>query len=652
MRKLFVLFFCLYPVLAFAEDINIEGRVFADTGPLNGALVYVYKSYTDLTKSTPFVISEPTDERGLYKFQLPEGEYYFIARGKKDNRKYFSYHGNNPIKIENEKIWLTFMANEVEEPDYSHGNTSLKGVVTYKGKPVVGAYVTLYAPDTKKFKGLGIKTESVKSGGAFDINIPGGKYIVIAKKKQDGKRMRPLEKGDLFCYYPYNPVKVQEDRVVQIEVPCYPKGERDIFTQVPKIKSNDLVTLEQLDKTFQSGIKGCVRDIEGKPVPGLFVMAYKSKQSVFLMHHLSTRTEYIGETDTEGNYFISIDTDGDFHVVARNSLGRSPQKGDIYGIYEGKTKNIVFFKKGQIVEDIDITVGKIKDTDSQKLFLRKQKVEEEKQEFKEYFIIDKDTTWKGDILIHDIVLVRRGVTLTIESGTTVRFRKVDLDNDGIGDGRIVVEGTLIARGTKKDKIIFTSVSEKPEKKDWAYVMILTADSDNILEYCEFHYAFTGLQIQYSNAEITDCLFNNNHEGLRFRGANLTVEYNNFYNNTVGIGFAGLDGKIIIRNNNLNNNNIGILFMKPRISPFTHVKANINEGALNIKKNNIYNNIEYNLKIGENQTMEIDVTGNWWGYPQKEAIEALLFDKSEDSALGQVIYLPYLVEPIKNIGIRY
>lgn len=649
MRKLFVLLLCLLPAFAFADDINIEGRVLTEEGPLKGAVVYTYKNYADITKSTPFFISEPTDEQGLYKFQLPAGEYYFIARGQKDNRAYFSYHGNNPVKIESEKVWLTFMANEVKEPEYSKGNTSLRGIIAYKGMPVKGAYITLYDPDTKKFKGLGVRTESVKSDGTFDMTIPTGEYIVIAKKKGERRRMRPLEKGDLFCYYPYNPVKIQTDKVVQIEVPCYPKGERDSFTETPHIKSNDYITVEQIDTGSQPGIKGTVRDLEGNPVAGLYVLAYRSKQSVFLMHNLSARTEYTGETDEEGKYFIPIDTDGFFYIVARDAIGRSPQSGDIYGMFEGKTTRQVLFEKGQVVHDIDIVVGRIKDTSQ--LFTSIQESAVEKQEFKNYSTLEQNTTWKGDILIHDVVLVKRGVTLTIEPGTSIRFHKKDRDEDGIGDGGVVVQGTVIARGTKKDRIIFTSAAERPEKKDWSYIMVLTAESDNIFEYCEVRYAFTGIQIQYSNAKISDCLFNNNHEGLRFRGAHLTAEYNDFLDNTLGIGFAGLDGRIVIMNNDISKNNVGILFMHPRADPVIIKKSHETGGAPLIANNNIYDNIEYNLKIGENQSLDIPVTDNWWGNTKKEVIETLLYDKKKDSTLGSIIYSPFLVEPIHSIGIR-
>ena len=438
--------------------------------------------------------------------------------------------------------------------------------------------------------------------------------------------MRPLEKGDLFCYYPYNPVDVQIDKVVQIEVPCYPKGERDSFTETPQIKSNDYITVEQLDAAAQPGIKGTVRDIEGNPVSGLYVLAYKGKQSVFLMHHLSTRTEYIGETDDEGNYFIPVDTDGAFYIVARDAIGRSPQSGDIYGMYEGKTTRQVSFEKGQVVNDIDIVAGRIQDT--RQLFTSIQESAGEGQEFKENTAIEQNTTWEGTILIHDVVVVKRGVTLTIEPGTNIRFLKKDLDKDGIGDGGIVVEGTIIARGTKRDRIIFASAAERPEKKDWSYIMVLTAESGNIFEYCEVHHAFTGIQIQYSNAKITDCLFKNNHEGLRFRRAHLTAEYNNFLDNALGIGFAGLDGRIVITNNEISGNDVGILFMHPRADPVIIKKSHETGSVPVIANNNIYDNIEYNFKIGENQSLDIQVTDNWWGNTNKEVIETLLYDKEE------------------------
>jgi hypothetical protein len=653
MRKFFPIFFFfwLLPALTLANDINIEGRVFTETGPMEGIKVYVYKNYDDINSGTPFLISEPTDKKGLYRFQLPPGEYFFTAKGNMDGKEFYAYHGKNPIKVETENIWLTFMINETKPPVYSDGDTSLKGVVTYKGSPVKDAYITLYTPETKKFKGLGYRTESINADGTFNLSLTAGKYIVVAKKKETGKKMRPLKKGDLFCYYPLNPIEVKSNKVVRIEVPCYPKGDRSSFAEAPPIKTNDYTTVEHLADRTMFGIKGKIRDLEGNPVAKLFVLAYRSKQSPFLMHYLSDRTEYAGETDREGNYFIPIDADGDFYIIARNTLGGSPRSGDVYGFYEGTATHSVSFRNGQIIENIDIVVGKVKDKNSQQLAVARQLSGTENQKFEGDTVVDRDTFWKGNILIDGMVVVKRGVTLTIEPGTIISFNKRDRDKNGIGDSGIMVEGRIVAHGTKDKKIIFTSASEKPEPRDWSYIMVLTAGPDNIFEYCEVHYAFTGLQIQYSNATITDCFFNKNYEGLRFNSSNLVVEHNSFLNNNVGIGFAGLDGKVIIRNNIISNNNVGVLFMRPRVNSVDFKKSQkIVEMPL-LENNNINSNHEHNFKIGESQSMDIDVTNNWWGSIKKETIEELLFDKKKNYSLGQVIYSPYLVGPVQNAGVR-
>lgn len=650
MRQFLILLLCLFPALAFANDIKIEGRVFTETGPMKGARVYVYKSYDDINAGIPFLTSEPANEQGLYKFRLSAGNYYFTAKGNKDGKEFFAYHGNNPIKVETENLWLTFMANEIKPPAYSGGATSLKGVVTYKESPVKDAYLTLYTPETKKFKGLGYRTESINADGTFNISLSAGRYIVIAKKKESGKKIRPLKKGDLFCYYPQNPVEVRAGQVVQIEVPCYPKGDRGSFAETPQIKKNDYTTVEHLADKSGSGIKGNVRDVYGNPAAGLFVLAYRSREPVFLMHQLSERTEYSGETDSKGNYFIPVDSDGDFYIVARNTVGESPKSGDIYGLYEGDATHSVSFKNGQITDNINIVVGRVKDENNQQLAIGKQSGvgnHEPKMEN----VIEKDTVWKGNILIDDIVVVKKGVTLTIEPGTLISFRKLDRDKNGIGGAGIIVEGRIVARGTEKNKIVFTSASEKPEAKDWAYVMVLAAGPANTFEYCEFHYAFTGLQIQYSNAKITDCFFNKNHEGLRFNSSNLVVEHNSFLNNDVGIGFAGLDGKVIIRNNIISNNNVGVLFMHTRVNAVDLKKKQETEEMPLVKNNNINDNFQYNFKIGEGQSKDIDVSDNWWGGVREADIKGLIFDRTKDKALGEVIYSPCLSGSVQNAGIR-
>ena len=73
-------------------------------------------------------------------------------------------------------------------------------------------------------------------------------------------------------------------------------------------------------------------------------------------------------------------------------------------------------------------------------------------------IIHQDMTWSGDIAIRGVFVVGRGATLTIHPGTTVRFQKIDSNNDQIGDSEIRVLGQISAVGTKEAPIRSTGAS--------------------------------------------------------------------------------------------------------------------------------------------------------------------------------------------------
>jgi hypothetical protein len=261
MRRLFIFFLLFYPTLALAGDINIEGRVVTEFGPLEGAKVYAYRNYADIHSGIPIIVSEPAEENGLYKAKLPEGEYFFTAKGNKDGNEYFAFHGKNPIKLEKDELRITFIANKVDLPPvYSEGVSSIEGVAVYKGRPVEGAYIALYSPNTKPFRGLGLTIEPVGGDGRFSLAVPPGEYVVILKKLKSGKGNTPLKKGDLFCYYPYNPIEVIADKTVSIVVPCYPKDDRSVFVKAPSVKTDDYAAPENAAINSEIGIIGKITE--------------------------------------------------------------------------------------------------------------------------------------------------------------------------------------------------------------------------------------------------------------------------------------------------------------------------------------------------------------------------------------------------------
>ena len=89
-------------------------------------------------------------------------------------------------------------------------------------------------------------------------------------------------------------------------------------------------------------------------------------------------------------------------------------------------------------------------------------------------MINSDTTWTNDksYLVVGNVLVSSGVTLTIQSGTVVRF------NPGTS---LLVGGTLIADGTQDQEIVFTSAQSNPTPGAWEIIKFTASAVDAVVD---------------------------------------------------------------------------------------------------------------------------------------------------------------------------
>jgi len=270
-------------------------------------------------------------------------------------------------------------------------------------------------------------------------------------------------------------------------------------------------------------------------------------------------------------------------------------------------------------------------------------------------VLESDTVWSGSIIIEGVVLVGRKATLTIMPGTVIKFRKIDRNNDGIGDSEIRVLGRVLAEGQPDSPILFESAEKNPDSMDWSYLLIFASGKKSIIEYCRFRHAFSGVQVHFSTASISNSLFEKNNEGVRFGRTRLSIEQNLFRNNDVGIRFTRMEGPVIITHNEIYENRIGI-FLVPsgqNIQDFFEPDRSgrpWNTGRLLITENNIYNNSLYNLSLGEKQLWDLDVSGNWWGSRDPKLIMQEIFDKDSDPELGKALFIPYADRPFAGAGI--
>lgn len=208
----------------------VEGVVLTRGGPLAGGHVKAYKTLRDTWGGTPFATSSTGSKTGFYRLELPPGKFYLVAGGAGNDTEYSSFHGGNPVTVDTKNLWLSFMLNPATAPAVKTAErTRLTGMVTFRGKPVAKAQVSLYLPANNAFKGLGFMSNTTADDGSFSFTMLPGDYLVVARKRLSDKGGMPLRKGDLFCYVAGNPVTAKENVETSIEIPCYTVNDVNAF---------------------------------------------------------------------------------------------------------------------------------------------------------------------------------------------------------------------------------------------------------------------------------------------------------------------------------------------------------------------------------------------------------------------------------------
>ncbi len=286
----------------------------------------------------------------------------------------------------------------------------------------------------------------------------------------------------------------------------------------------------------------------------------------------------------------------------------------------------------------------------------------------------KDTTWQGTVQINGDIDVPPGVTLTVLPGTTVKFKRIDeksdqnmygVDSPYYPQAELIVRGKIIARGTEKETIVFTSAEIDARPADWGAINLLGGEG-NVIEYCKILFAYNGVHGHGAGAAINHNEFAKNGVGISCKKeeetpsapwfgqmSDMQITYNRFINNKGAIGFR--NSKAVISHNLIQDNKFYGIFPKDDVQAeisFNEITGNKKgiylfqvKGAT-IHNNNIHDNIDYNIAVAEAQDFDVDARENWFGTTDQAKIDESIFDKKDDPEMGTVLIDPLLTKPVQ------
>jgi TonB family protein len=240
-------------------------------------------------------------------------------------------------------------------------------------------------------------------------------------------------------------------------------------------------------------------------------------------------------------------------------------------------------------------------------------------------VMKEDMVWSGEVVVGSDLVIPSGVTLTIVSGTKVKFLPQE------EPVRILVRGKLIARGQGEERILFTTTSFEPQMGDWWGIEFRSSDVGSVLENCRIEYGRYGVFCLASSPHLKGNTISHNLKGgvVCINRSSPTVEGCQIWGN----GEEGILCKYLsppkIERTEITANPYGIVILD-RSCPYL--------GSLEeVGGNQIYGNSRYD--IYNLSPLRIQAQGNLWKESRLSQIDRRIYDNEEDSSSGEVVFAP-------------
>lgn len=225
------------------------------------------------------------------------------------------------------------------ERSSGEGNGSLRKIQGKVLTPLGGTYLYVYKKGMDLYGPAFAVSRATGPDGGFDLQLPEGDYILVARKRQQGEASGPVVAGD------------HKSEFMNLTV----RGDQTELTLIAPVKEGDQRQLTAAAPVSDTGLAGSVLDADGKPLEGARVHVYDHIQ-------MSERPKFVSEkTGPDGRYLLYLPEGGTYYLAARDKFGGPPKLGDLYGRYDQGTiePSAVVVRKGEVLQEINITVTKV-----------------------------------------------------------------------------------------------------------------------------------------------------------------------------------------------------------------------------------------------------------------------------------------------------
>ncbi len=222
------------------------------------------------------------------------------------------------------------------------------------------------------------------------------------------------------------------------------------------------------------------------------------------------------------------------------------------------------------------------------------------------------TIEKSPYLVTGALVVKPGVTLTMNAGTVIWFRSLGL----------IVKGELQVLGTRDDPVRMSSLGTS----SWKGIFLDRSHSKNTINYCTISDAEFGFRASNSTVSIQNSQFQDNVWGIVMEESHAEIS-GSLIRTSAKSGIAARKTQLLVRNSVITENSTGGILLE--------------SSKARIEQNNILNNGGWEIKVLD-KSGSVKAAKNWWGNE----------DPAQKEIIGPVALQPALKAPIEFSVIEF